>query len=73
MKDKLLARGMGFRNDDDIYEVDDLVVQITDVTDRGNVEIAFDEPKSNRRHYVRFTLAELLSLVMIQPRSKEED
>jgi hypothetical protein len=56
---------------DETYGTTALLLEITDADGHGQVELAFNCPKTKIRHYVKFSLGELVATALKQGRSTE--
>lgn len=64
-KEAMIGGVMVFRGDDQVHESSDTIIDITEMTRAGDVEIAFDLP-NRQRVYVRANLAELVRIAVTQ-------
>lgn len=67
---KMMVSTMEFRGEDLISETDELL-EITEATSDGTVEVALDITPKTDRLYIRIPLHELVRLAMIEGRKDE--
>lgn len=68
----LMVRTMEFKGEDLLAEYEHETLEVTEVDDKGRVEVALDITPKTTRLYIRIPLHELVRLAMIEGRGETE-